>query len=114
MPTKNRAISGSAARNSTNPIPARPTSASPHVRFNRETDRFTASNGPTFSTTSTGTTKKVMIDHAVPRTLAMNSPTFSWACSTTFSSTPTVADTTAQAKICGNRAAANGPDMHER
>ena len=50
--------------------PMFPTSASPHVFFRSETDRLTACIGPIFSTTRTGTTKNVTIDHAVPSTAA--------------------------------------------
>ena len=39
------------------PSPPSPPTASPHVRRRMPEDRFTASIGPTPSTTSTGTTK---------------------------------------------------------
>lgn len=66
-------------RNVTKFSPMLPTSASPHVFFKSETKRPTAATGPTFSTTSTGTTKNVITDHAVPKSAAMISPTFSCA-----------------------------------
>ena len=58
------------SRNRTNPSPSCPTSASPHVFLSSDTDRPTASIGPVFSTTRTGTTKYVITDHAVPRSIA--------------------------------------------
>ncbi len=47
-----------------------------------------------------------MIDHAVPSRALTISPAFSWALSMALRITPTVAETKAQAKICGNRAEA--------
>ena len=58
---------GMNSRNMKKPRPRLPTSDSPHAFLSNDTERPTASIGPVFSTTSTGTTKNVMIDQAVPR-----------------------------------------------
>ncbi len=90
----------------TSPIPALPASCSPQVRLSRVELRLRAPTGPTSSTTSTGTIRKVISDQAAAPITASTSPTRSPACCSTPSPTPAVAAIAAQPTIFFQRARA--------
>jgi hypothetical protein len=87
----------------TSPIPALPMICSPQVRLRRLALRLRASTGPTSSTTSTGTIRKVASDQAAPPIAARISVPRPPLLERILSNTPTVAEIAAQPMIFRQR-----------
>jgi hypothetical protein len=83
-----------------------PANCSPQVRFSSAVDALSAAMGPLFSTTSTGTTRKLITVHAMPSNPETICPTFCERLSMIRRINPTVAHTSAHPAMTGRRAAA--------
>ena len=102
-PSTTMSIAGKNSKKNINPKLKLAPICAPQVFLKRAVDFFSAVNGPMFSMTRIGSTKKLTNVHAVPSSDATNLPIFSFLSSMIRRIKPTVAETSAQPKMAWMR-----------